>query len=187
MLAAALAAGRGGDELVQSLDALEAPIYATDAHGLVSYFNPACTGFAGRTPAVGKDRWCVTWKLYTDSGDFLPHDKCPMAVAIQQARPVRGVTAKAERPDGTWVDFVPLPTPVFDADGRLSGAVNMLIDVTELRQIAELRDQARRCIRLAREFAGDRTSETLILMAAEYQSKATDLEGAAAANPYVVV
>ena len=43
---------------------------------------------------------------------------------------VRGLTAVAERPDGTRVNFQPYPTPVLGEDGELLGAVNMLIDVT---------------------------------------------------------
>ena len=66
-----------------ALDELPAPIYVTDADGVISYYNPACIAFAGRVPALGQDRWCVTWKLYTEDGAFLPHDKCPMADAIE--------------------------------------------------------------------------------------------------------
>ncbi|HXV01170.1 MAG TPA: hypothetical protein VG166_11790 [Caulobacteraceae bacterium] len=184
MLAAVDAALGGEGELAKVLDGLDAPIYATNARGVVSYFNPACVGFAGRLPAVGKDRWCVTWRLYTDAGAFLPHAKCPMAMAIHEKRPVRGMTAKAERPDGTWVSFMPLPTPLIDGAGRLLGAVNMLIDVTEVRQIAELRRQAERCMRLAQGFIERPTGDALTLMAAEYQSKAADLERAAMPSLY---
>jgi PAS domain S-box-containing protein len=169
------AADQPSDAFHAALEALQAPIYVTDAEGLITYFNSACIGFAGRTPAVGKDRWCVTWKLYTDAGDFLPHAECPMAVAILERRPVRGVTAVAERPDGTRVNFMPFPTPLLGEDGELKGAINMLIDVTDARQIEELRRQASRCRRLA-DGSGDRaTAATLDLMADEYEAKAAAL------------
>ena len=167
---------RGGDDLFASLDALQAPIYVTDPDGVITHFNQACIGFAGRTPAVGKDRWCVTWKLYTNEGEFLPHDQCPMAVAIQKKHPVRGVTAVAERPDGTRVNFMPFPTPLFGPSGEFLGAINMLIDVTDARQIDELRSQAGRCRRLATSAGDQRTSDTLRLMATEYEAKAAELE-----------
>jgi two-component sensor histidine kinase len=57
-----------------------------------------------------------------------------MAVALKEDRPVRGVEAMAERPDGTFVPFVPYPTPLHDNDGRLIGAINMLVDITERKQ-----------------------------------------------------
>jgi PAS domain-containing protein len=176
LLTSALAAvGRGGDDLFSALEALDAPIYLTDPDGVVTYFNPACIAFSGRVPVVGKDRWCVTWKLYTDEGEFLPHDQCPMATAIRDRNPIRGVTAVAERPDGTRVRFMPYPTPLIGDDGALLGAINMLIDVTDLRQIEELRRQADRCRRLA-NVDDRRAAATLTLMAVEYEAKAAELE-----------
>ena len=84
------------------LDALPAPIYTTDAEGAVTYWNRACVELAGRDPQLGRDRWCVTWQLYTTTGDPLPHDECPMAARDPAtARPIRDTVAIAERPDGT--------------------------------------------------------------------------------------
>jgi PAS domain S-box-containing protein len=173
ILRTALDVVRAGDRaLREALDELPAAIYVTDADGFVTYFNPACIDFAGRIPEVGQDRWCVTWKLYTDDGEFLPHEECPMAVAIKTRFPVRGLTAVAERPDGTRVNFQPYPTPVLGEDGELLGAVNMLIDVTDSRQAEFLRSQARRCRRLAASVGDAQTAETLNLMAEEYDDKA---------------
>jgi PAS domain S-box-containing protein len=167
--------GMGDDALHAALDELPAAIYVTDTEGVVTYFNPACIDFAGRTPVLGQDRWCVTWKLFTDEGEFLPHDECPMAVAIKTKFPVRGVTAVAERPDGTRVNFRPYPTPVIGEDGELRGAVNMLIDVTDSRQAEFLRSQARKCRRLAASVSDNQTADTLSLMASEYDEKARSL------------
>ena len=57
-----------------------------------------------------------------------------MAIALKTQRPVRGVEAVAERPDGTRVPFVPYPTPLFDSSGALIGAVNMLLDISDRKQ-----------------------------------------------------
>jgi len=54
-----------------------------------------------------------------------------MAIALKENRPIRGVQAIAERPDGSRVRFVPHPTPLRDASGAVVGAVNMLLDVGE--------------------------------------------------------
>jgi PAS domain S-box-containing protein len=177
MLQTALSVLQARDNaLLSALDQLPAPIYVTDADGVVTYFNPACIGFAGRTPAVGKDRWCVTWKLYTDTGEALPHEQCPMAEAIRSRRTVSGVTAVAERPDGTRIAFMPFATPLLDEDGTLIGAANLLLDITDQRQAAELRRQAVRCRRLAASTTSDGAQDTLSIMAAEYDEKAGQLE-----------
>ena len=119
------------DSFHEVLDEMPAPIYATRTDGTITYFNPACVELAGRTPRLGKDKWCVTWRIYTTDGEYLPHEACPMAVAIREQREVRGASALAERPDGTRRKFVPYPTPLFADDGTFTGAVNLLSDVTE--------------------------------------------------------
>jgi PAS domain-containing protein len=104
-------------------------VYTTDATGRITFYNEAAVTLWGRRPVIGRDRWCGSWRIYTLNGAPLPHDRCPMAVAIHEDRRVRGMTAVAERPDGTRVHFRPFPTPLHDANDNLVGAVNVLIDV----------------------------------------------------------
>ncbi|HVL39803.1 MAG TPA: PAS domain S-box protein, partial [Fimbriimonadaceae bacterium] len=149
-----LDATSGEQRFREMIDALPAAIYTTDAHGKITHFNPACEALCGRTPEVGSDYWCVTWKLFYPDGRPLPHDQCPMAIALKEARPVRGVQAIAERPDGTRVWFEPYPTPLFDGAGNLIGGINMLVDITERMQAeASERWNARRSEVLSRTAA----------------------------------
>lgn len=116
------------------LEALPAAIYTTDADGLITFYNQAAVDLSGRRPKLGSDEWCVTWKLYQPDGTPLPHDQCPMAVALKEDRAIRGAEAMAERPDGTRLSFAPYPTPLHDGSGKLVGAVNMLVDITARKQ-----------------------------------------------------
>jgi PAS domain S-box-containing protein len=117
----------------QVLDALAAAVYVTDAAGRITYYNEAAVALWGHRPVLGQAQWCGSWKLYWPDGSPLPHAQCPMAVSLREGRPVRGLEAVAERPDGTRIPFAPYPTPLFDARGRLVGAVNMLIDISDRR------------------------------------------------------
>ena len=153
------------------LDRMNAAIYVTDNEGTITYYNDGCIELAGRTPAVGQDKWCVTWKLFTEDGEPLPHDRCPMAVAVEEGRPVRNVGAIAERPDGSRIAFMPYPTPIFDREGRRTGAVNLLVPVSARDKPAYFHDQAARCRRLAAETGDPGTVETLSLMAAKYDEQ----------------
>jgi len=172
-----VAEATGGNEqgLAEALDRLPVAIYLTDTRGTITHFNRACIALAGRTPAIRHDRWCVTWKLYTLDGARLPHDECPMAIAIRERRKVRGAEAIAERPDGTRIRFVPYPTPLFDADDTFVGAVNLLVDVTQVRHAEYLRQQAAHCRRLAASISDARTISTLNGMAEEYEGQAGQL------------
>jgi two-component sensor histidine kinase len=57
-----------------------------------------------------------------------------MATALKEGRPIRDAEAVAERPDGTRVPFIPYPTPIRDGKGRIIGAINMLVDISERKQ-----------------------------------------------------
>ncbi len=176
-LSSALAAIGDGSDWRSVLDRLPVPIYTVDADGAVTYWNQACIDFAGRRPKLGEDRWCVTWKIYTTTGERLPHDQCPMAEAVRASHPVRGAVAIALRPDGSRVAFTPYPTPLFDEDGELTGAINMLIDVSEEQSVA-LADQANRCRRLAGATYDRQICEVLDTMADDYERSAAKLRSA---------
>ena len=178
LLDTALAALAGQSDWGPVLDGLPAPIYITDADGAVTYWNRACVEFAGREPQLRSDRWCITWQLYTTSGEHLPHEDCPMAQAIRQQQPIRDAIAIAERPDGSRVAFRAYPTPLFDATNSLTGAINMLIDVSD-EQSAALREQAERCRRLAEATYDRETGKVLAEMAAGFERTADQLGGPA--------
>lgn len=162
------------------LDELPVPIYVTDADGQVTYWNRACVAFAGREPQLGKDRWCVTWRLFTTDGADLPHDQCPMAEAIRTRAPNRGAVAIAMRPDGSRRAFTPYPTPLFDDSGKLTGAVNMLVDISDA-QADVLADQAARCRRLSRATHDRDCAAILKTMAVRYEDTAAALQSSVAA------
>jgi PAS domain-containing protein len=159
----AIDALRNGDGWRSVLDELPVPIYTTDSEGSVTYWNRACVEFAGREPELGKDRWCVTWQLYTMAGEPLPHDQCPMAEAIKTRKPVRGKVAIVIRPDGSR-----------DECGTFTGAINLLIDVTD-EQAGTLAEQAARCKRLSRATTDAQASQILDTMAHDYAAKAAEL------------
>jgi PAS domain S-box-containing protein len=129
---------RGEDYFRKVLDELPAAIYTTDAKGRITYFNEAAAALWGCRPELGKSEWCGSWKLYWPDGTPLPHGECPMALALEEKRAVRGMEAVAERPDGTRVPFIPYPTPLYSRTGKLVGAVNMLVDITDRKLMETL-------------------------------------------------
>lgn len=141
------------------LDALPAAIYTTDAAGRISFYNKAAVALAGRRPTLGRDEWCVTWRLFHPDGTPLPHDECPMAVALKENRPVYGAEALAERPEGGRVPFQPYPTPLRDASGALVGAVNMLVDISERKKAERDRQQLLSELRRLNQGLGQQVAE----------------------------
>jgi two-component system, chemotaxis family, CheB/CheR fusion protein len=125
---------RGDTYFRQVLDLLPAAVYITNASGLITYYNEAAAAMWGHYPQLGVSEWCGSWKLFWPNGTPLPHDQCPMALALREKRPIRGMEAVAERPDGIRIPFIPYPTPLYEASGELVGAVNMLVDITDRKR-----------------------------------------------------
>lgn len=140
----------------QLLDALPAAIYITDAKGRLTFYNCAAVQFSGREPELGTDRWCVSPRLYYPDGAPMRLDECPMAIAVKEDRPVCGVEAVIERPDGTRVHFLSCPTPLHDPSGALVGAVNMLVDISERKEAEAMQ---RRLTETLEQRIAERTQE----------------------------
>ena len=125
-----------GDEQLNKLfgemvDALPVAVYTTDSEGRLKYFNAAAMSLSGRVPELGTDQWCITWKLFLPDGTPLPHDQCPMAIALKGGDVPSGVECIAERPDGTRFWFTPYPVILRDANGQIIGGMNLLVDITD--------------------------------------------------------
>jgi len=119
------------------LDALPAAIYLTDAAGQIVYYNEPAVDIWGRRPELGKARWSGPWKLFWPDGSPFTPEESPMARALREARPVRGVEVVGERPDGTRVRLAPHPVPIFDAAGALIGGLNLVVDISEHKRAEE--------------------------------------------------
>jgi PAS domain S-box-containing protein len=119
------------------VDVLPLAVYATDEEGKLTYFNDAARRLSGRTPELGTDKWCVTWKIFLPDGTPLPHDQCPMALALRGLPVPASIECVAERPDGTRFWFAPYPAVLRDSEGRIIGGVNVLVDITD-RKNAEI-------------------------------------------------
>ena len=111
-------------------------VYTTDAFGRITFCNEAAVelGAIARNSAGASG---AAPRAFRPDGRPLPHDECPMAVALKENRCVRGEEAVAERPDGSRVPFIPFPTPLHDSSGKPVGAVNMLVDITERKRAEE--------------------------------------------------
>ncbi len=131
------AQGERAQHFHQLLDALPAAVCTTDAEGRITYYNDAAADLWGHRPALGSTEWCGSLKLYWPDGTPMAHDEGPMAMALREKRQLRGLEAMAERPDGEQVPFLAYPTPLYDESGRLTGGVNMLVDISERKRAEE--------------------------------------------------
>ena len=141
------------ERLRRVLDVLPMAAYTCDTDGLVTYFNARAVALWGRSPGLGdpEDRFCGSFGLYLPDGTPLSHDRCWMAVAVAERRAIHDEEVVIERPDGSRRTAVAHVNSLYDGAGRLTGAVNVLVDVTERKAIEEaLRDSNERFQLVAR-------------------------------------
>jgi two-component system, chemotaxis family, CheB/CheR fusion protein len=151
-----------------TLEALAAAVYTCDYNGYITFYNKAAAELWGREPEIGKDLWCGSWKIFEPDGNTpLQLDKCPMAVALKEGRSVRGEEIIVERPDGTRRNIMPYPDPIFNKAGQVIEAINMLVDITDLKQKENaLRDSEEKYKQLATDLQiALKTEEDLISVA----------------------
>jgi len=130
-------------------DLVPVAVYTCDADGVITAYNRNATELWGREPEQG-ERFCGSHRIYYPDGRPMPHDTCPMA------RVLKGETLEdgedeilVERPDMARKVVIALPKPLKDERGNITGAINCLYDVTELK-IAQ-----RALIRAERRAAND--------------------------------
>lgn len=123
-------------EYVHLLDSLPVAAYTYDAHGRILLYNKAAADLWGREPETGRERWCGSWRLYSVDNKPMPPEASSMARAVKEGTKLDEELI-VERPDGTRRHVIAYPSPRFNADGEVTKAVNVLIDVTDIKK-AEL-------------------------------------------------
>jgi signal transduction histidine kinase len=120
------------------LERLPAGAYICDPDGLITYFNQHAVQLWGRKPKLNDpvDRFCGSFKLYAMDGSPLLHDECWMALALKNMREYNGHEIMIERPDGQRLTALAHANPIHNEMGRLIGAVNVLVDISD-RKLAE--------------------------------------------------
>lgn len=132
-----------------TIHGLPAAVYTTDALGRITLYNKAAAALWGREPQIGVDEWCGSVKIFRPDGTSLPLDKCPMAVALKERRPIKGEEIIIERPDGSRRHVLANPQPILNESGAVTGALNMLLDVTESQAAQRALQQSEERFRLA--------------------------------------
>jgi two-component system CheB/CheR fusion protein len=128
------------------LDALPAGAYTCDPEGLITYYNRHAAEMWGRSPKLNDpaDRFCGSFKLFATDGTSLSHSKCWMARALRDGKPYNGCEIVVERPDGTRLTGLAHANPIHDKDGRLIGAVNVVVDISDRKREEQKLRQADR-------------------------------------------
>ena len=118
------------------IETLPIALFTIDKDGFINLYNKACEKLWGRQPEMGVEKWCGSKEIYMLDGTLLAPEECPMAMAFKENRPIR-TEIYVKRPDGNLRHVIVHPQPMHDRKGEVTGAMNVLIDITE-RMEAEM-------------------------------------------------
>jgi signal transduction histidine kinase/CheY-like chemotaxis protein len=127
-----------GDPARGLLELLPVGVYACAApSGTITYFNREAAELWGRAPEIGStnDRFCGSFKmLVPGTHEVLPHDRCPMAIALREGCSFRNEEVIVERPDKSRVRLMVNIDPIRSDPGDVVGAINVFSDMTGARR-----------------------------------------------------
>jgi len=126
-------------EFRRLLEKLPAGAYMCDPDGLITYFNQRAVELWGRAPKLNdpEDRFCGSFKLFSPDGAPIRHDQCWMALALHNNVEYNGHEIIIERPDGYRLTTLAHANPIRNDAGRLLGAVNVLVDISDRKRAEE--------------------------------------------------
>ncbi|HEY3322251.1 MAG TPA: PAS domain S-box protein [Planctomycetota bacterium] len=131
------------------IDILPVAAYICDLKGRITYHNQRASELCGSEPSASRECWCCTIRAFKPDGDRLPLggcNLCPAHVAVEKGCAV-GPEIIIERPDSRRAHVIPYTEPLHDEAGHTIGALNLLMDITDLKQkedalkLSELRFQ----------------------------------------------
>ncbi|MDV6030903.1 MAG: PAS domain S-box protein [Phycisphaera sp. RhM] len=117
----------------QLLDQLPNAAYTCNADGLITCFNNQAVKLWGREPKLNNpvDRFCGSFKLLASDGSPLRHERSWIALALKEDKGYCEQEIIIRRPDGTSRTAMAHANPIYDEEGKLTGAVNVLVDITD--------------------------------------------------------
>ncbi len=122
-----------------TLHSISDAVITTDAQGHVKFLNPTAEQLLGTTLASARDRALSTVVLLVDgTGNGRIEDS--LYRALNEAK---GVSCEGSselcRPDGTTIAVEERSAPIFDQEGRVTGGVMVLRDVSASREYIQRR------------------------------------------------
>lgn len=138
LAAAQRQAQQSHDHLQKIIDSLDDELLVIDRDFQVTYVNAAVERKHGKG-LIGAPCFQVT---HTDTRCEVPECDCPLRLVLGSGKAMRQTHTHADNGATRFIEVT--ASPLFDAEGRLDGVVELLRDVTEEKQLAEIIQQRNR-------------------------------------------
>ncbi|WP_205503860.1 PAS domain S-box protein [Rufibacter psychrotolerans] len=133
------------EKLSKLLSLMPAGVYTCDAEGRITYYNQRAVELWGREPKLGdgQERFCGAFRLWQPDGSPLLHVQTAMADAVEKGISFRNLEVMLEQPNGTRLIANVNIDPLFDGAGKVMGAINVFVDITDSKKTEEALRQSK--------------------------------------------
>ncbi len=118
----------------QLVQGLPAAVYTCDVKGRILIYNAEAVKLWGQEPDCKRKRWCGSHHIYDERGNPLRRRDLAIVRAIREGKAGQEPERIIERPDGSRSYVLAYPDLIRDGTGQVTGAVNMLFDITALKE-----------------------------------------------------
>ncbi len=126
---------KSGEHFRHLVKELPEAIFSCDVQGRITFYNKSAAKLFGRELEIEKDFWYSSIRLFNMDGSPLPVENSSMSRVIKEGRAIEGKEKIIERQDGSRSIVITHPQPEFDLSGKITGAINIAIDITEEKRI----------------------------------------------------
>ncbi len=156
------------EQLSQIVETTPAGIIKFDIHGRIIFANSAAETILElqRNDLLGQTYYDGQWEITTLNGEPFPESRMPFVQVLQTGIPVHNIEFCVQRSQGHPIFLSVNAAPLKDAEGKLTGVLAVLSDITETRRTVETlhisEEKFRRIVETAREgiWTLDKTGRT---------------------------
>jgi PAS domain S-box-containing protein len=131
------------EELAAVINQMVDGVLICDEMGRAIKMNPAAEHLLGeQVVSIESDEQASRWtgRLLTSTGEKYDHDRLP-AVRAARGELVIGEQMELRRPDGEMVMLNASASPLYDNEGKVTGSVLVLRDITKEKLVEKLKDE----------------------------------------------
>jgi CheY-like chemotaxis protein len=146
---------RAGRKLSSVLEGLPVGVIIADSTGRVFQANDEMLRILKSVSAIKSDEYGEVLDWWRKNEEALRHDRSPLTRTLETGESCRNLAVRLESLDGSTKNLLESTSPLRGLDGAIVGAVVILHDVTEQKELeADFEDRVARLVSIGVELEG---------------------------------
>ena len=146
------------------LDALPVGVFIVDTDGKIAQINEQAERIWCKSEPTSE---VVDWRMYegrwASSGDFIKYQDWPLFRSLNRGETIIAQAIEIERFDGSRGTILSSSAPIKDDQGKITGAVSVILDITERKvmeeELQKAKEAAEEAVRAKSEFLANMSHE----------------------------